>query len=78
MKLKVKLFGTLRSRFPDYDLEQGLEVEIPDGARVGDLLAHLDISASDGVVVVDGLVVKKDRRLEAGVAVRVLQRGFGG
>ena len=44
MKIRVKLFGTLKGNVSDYDPEHGLEVEIPDGAKVADLLSHLGIS----------------------------------
>jgi sulfur carrier protein ThiS len=79
MKIRVKLFGTLPQRYPDYDPEQGLEVEIPDGAKVKDLLTRLEISASDGgLVAVDNLVVQHDDALKEGVSVRIFQRAFGG
>ena len=79
MKIRVKLFGTLPQRYPDYDSSQGLEVEIPDGARVKDLLAHLELSASDGgLIAIDNLVVQHDHELETGVSVRIFQRAFGG
>jgi sulfur carrier protein ThiS len=79
MKIRVKLFGILPQRYPDYDSSQGLEVEIPEGARVKDLLARLEISASDGgLVAIDNLVVQHDHELEAGVSVRIFQRAFGG
>ncbi len=79
MKVKVKLFGTLPQRYSDYDSTKGLEVEIPDGAQVKDLLACLEISASDGgLVAIDNLVVQHDHELKDGVAVRIFQRAFGG
>ena len=79
MKIRVKLFGTLPQRFPDYDSTQGLEVEIPDGAKVKDLLARLEISASDGgLVAIDNVVVQHDDDLKEGVSVRIFQRVFGG
>ena len=79
MKIRVKLFGTLPQRFPDYDSTQGLEVEIPDGAKVKDLLARLEISASDGgLVAIDNVVVQHDDDLKEGVSVRIFQRAFGG
>ena len=79
MKIRVKLFGTLPQRYPDYNSEHGLEVEVPDGAKVRDLLAHLELSASDsGIVAVDNLVVKANQTLKDGVSVRIFQRAFGG
>ena len=79
MKVRVKLFGTLPQRYPGYDSSQGLEVEVPDGARVKDLLARLAIHASDGALVaVDNLVVQHDDTLKEGVSVRIFQSVFGG
>ncbi len=79
MKIRVKLFGTLPQRYPDYDPSQGLEVGIPDGAKVKDLLARLEIFASDGgLVVIDNLVVQHDDALKEGVSVRIFQSAFGG
>jgi sulfur carrier protein ThiS len=77
MKIKVRLFGTLGQRFPGYDFEQGMEVEIPSGAKIRDLLTHLGISES-GVVAVDGLIMKGDEALEGGSSVHILQPVFGG
>ena len=57
MKVKVRLFGTLGQQFPGYDPAKALEVEIPDGARVKDLLAHLGIpEVKGGVAAVEGLL----------------------
>ena len=79
MKVWVKLFGTLPQRYPEYDPEDGLEVEIPDGARVKDLLACLEISSSDGgVAAIDNVVVNIEEKLKEGVCVRILQGAFGG
>lgn len=79
MKVRVKLFGTLPQRYPDYDSSKGLEVELPAGAKVKDLLAHLEISDSDGgLVAIDNLVVQQDHELKDGVSVRIFQRAFGG
>jgi sulfur carrier protein ThiS len=79
MKIRVKLFGTLPQRYPGYDPSQGLEVEIPDGAKVKDLLSRLEITGSDGgLVVVDNLVVQRDGALKVGVSVSIFQSAHGG
>ena len=79
MKVKIKLYGTLRRYVPDYRHEDGIEVEIPDGARVRDLLAHLEISKSQGgIVAVGGRIMKADDKLADGASVNVLQAVFGG
>jgi len=79
MKVKVKLFGILGQRFPGYYHEQGMDVEIPDGARVKDLLAHLEISKSfGGVVAVEGKLLADAVKLENGAEVNIFQSVFGG
>ena len=56
-----------------------MEVEIPDGASVKDLLAHLEISKSfGGVVAVEGKLLSEDAGLENGAEVNIFQSVFGG
>ena len=79
MKVKVKLYGTLRRRFPDYQHSQGLEVEIPDGAMAKDLLALLEIPESQGaVIIVEGRVLAADDEIRDGVFLNVVQAMSGG
>jgi sulfur carrier protein ThiS len=79
MKVTVKLYGTWRERFPGYQHSQGIEVEIPDGATVQDLLALLEISESQGaVVIMEGRVLKADDQMRRGVPVDVFQSIRGG
>ena len=79
MKMRVKLYGTLSQRFPGYQHSQGIEVEIPDGATVKDLLALLEISESQGAaVIIGGRVLKADDEMPHGVPVNVLQVISGG
>ena len=79
MKIRVKLYGTYSQRFPGYQHSQGIEVEIPDGATVKDLLALLEISESQGaVVMMEGRVLKADDQMRGGAPVSVLQSISGG
>lgn len=79
MKMTVKLFGTLRQRFPDYRHQQGIEVEIPDGATAKDLLSLLKISESNGAVVaVEGRILKREDKMQNGMQVYVFQAIHGG
>ena len=79
MKVKVKLYGTLSQRFPGYQHSQGIEVEIPEGATVKDLLALLEISESQGaVVIMEGRILKAGDKVRGGVPVNVLQAMRGG
>jgi sulfur carrier protein ThiS len=79
MKVRVKLFGTYSQRFPGYQHSQGVEVDIPEGATVKDLLALLEISESPGaVVIMEGRILKADDKVRWGVPVNVLQAIHGG
>ena len=79
MKITVKLFGTLSDLFPDYDFEQGLEVDLPSGSKVADLLAHLGVSDDQGgTVLMDSRVSSKDERLPPGAQVLIFQALNGG
>ena len=79
MKVKVKLYGTLSQRFPDYQPSQGIEVEIPDRATAKDLLTLLGISESQkAVVIVEGRILKADDEIRRGVPINVVQAIGGG
>lgn len=79
--MQVKLYGTLGQRFPGYQHSEGLEVELPEGATVQDLLALLEISESQrAVVIMEGRALKADDPIRSGVPVNIFQsiRGGGG
>jgi sulfur carrier protein ThiS len=79
MNVRVKLFGLLPRRFPGYNPEQGMEVLLPQGARVKDLLARLDISKEEGgIVAMNGLVQKAEAELRDGSVVHVFHPIAGG
>jgi sulfur carrier protein ThiS len=79
MKLKVTLYGTLSRRFPDYRHGQGMEVEVPEGGTVRDLLALLNIPDSLGPAVAsEGRVLKPDDRVGSGSSLVVFQAVHGG
>ena len=79
MKIRVILFGTLRKSFSDHDPVHGMEIEIPEGSTVGDLIAHIDLPAKKfGLVSVDGQLVKAGNLLQENAVVRVFQPIFGG
>jgi len=79
MKMRVKLYGTLSQQFPDYRHSEGIEVEIPDGAAVNDLLALLGISESKkAVVAMEGRILKGDDTIRHGVPVQIFNAIHGG
>ena len=79
MKVTVRLYGTFRERFPGYQHSQGIEVEVPEGATVQDLLTLLNISESQGAVVTaEGRILGIDDKMRCDVPVSVLQAIRGG
>ena len=79
MRITAKLYGTLSHSFPGYQHAQGIEVEIPDGATVNDLLALLEISESKkAVVAMEGRILKGDDPIRRGVPVQVFNAIHGG
>ena len=79
MKMRVKLCGTLSQGFPGYQHSQGIEVEIPDGATIKDLLALLENPESQrAVVAMERRIGKPDDKIGRGVHGRVLQAIHGG
>jgi len=79
MKVRVKLYGTLGGHIPGHKASEGIEVEIPNGASVKNLLDLLEISEGRGaVLVVEGRILKRDDRIPPGVEVSVFQTVHGG
>ena len=79
MNVTVKLFGTLGQFIPRYDHDRGINVQISDGARLRDLLAHLEIHGAKGIIVArEGKLLKPEDELENGGSVQIFQSVFGG
>jgi len=79
LKVRVKLFGTLGQDFPGYDSLNGLDVDIPDEARIKDLLAWLDISETKGfMVTMANSISKPTDKLVNGETIQILQTLAGG
>jgi len=69
----------LRELFPDYRHQDGIEVEVQDGATAKDLLSLLKISESNGAVVaIEGRILKRDDKMQHGAQVYVFQAIHGG
>jgi sulfur carrier protein ThiS len=79
MKVRVQLYGTLSRRVAGYRHAQGIEIELPEGATVNELLALLKISEPQrAVVTIDGRIQKADDKIPSGVHARVFQSVHGG
>ena len=51
MKVCVKLYGTLRNNYPDYQDSTGIELELSNEATAKELISKLNIMESQGAVV---------------------------
>ena len=79
MKVRVLLFGTLRKYVSGYDSKNGFEIDIPDGSKVRDLLAHLGIPKSEiPVITIDYRMAVLDDELADKTQVNLLQLAHGG
>lgn len=79
MTVQVRLYGTLKQRFPGYRHGEGVQIEVAEGATVGDLLGSLKLSGPREVLaVVAGRVAKLEEKLQAGAPVSVFQAMAGG
>ena len=79
MKVQVILFGMLRKGFPTHDPKTGVEIDIPDGSTVGELIEQLELpKAKLGMVTVESHLAKEHRKLAEGECVRIFQPIFGG
>ena len=79
MQVMVKLYGTLSNRFPGYVHSEGIEVTIPDGGKVKDLLSALKIPEALGAMVsMDNRILKPEDILRQDSCVNVLQPLSGG
>jgi sulfur carrier protein ThiS len=76
----VRLYGTLPSRFADYDRLHGMEVELPAEANLARLFRKIGIDPDQAVAAVEGKIVdlRKDEKLEDGALVRIFQVAHGG
>ena len=79
MQVNVKLFGRLSENVLDYDSDKGALIELPDGGGVDELFDALNISKSQGcVVVMDGHIMGPDDKLKENASVDVLEAIQGG
>jgi len=79
MNIRVKLFGTFRQLLPEYDAQQGIEIDIHDGMTVSELLEHLGILKTGGAIVeMDGRILKADSRLQKDRVVKLFNVMSGG
>jgi molybdopterin converting factor small subunit len=77
--VQVKLFATLRQRYPHLGIGEPMAVELPEGATVSQLLAHLEIPEDQvKIVFVNNVIRDRDHLLADGDEVGVFPPVGGG
>ena len=78
VKVRVMLFGALQMQAAKHGNNQ-LEVELPAGARVKDLLQRLKIEDTHQVIAAaGGRILEEDDQLPLGAEISLLPPAFGG
>lgn len=79
IKINVRLFATLRKYVPNYDPEQGMNVEMNEGSTVKDLVHLLHLSQSEAkIIVVNGVPKKTADLIHDGDQVNIFTPITGG
>ena len=79
MIVRVKLFATLRRRYPKLGIGEAMPVELPEGTGVGQLLKHLRLPTDQvKVVFVNGIVRDRDHTLVDGDEIGIFPSVGGG
>ena len=74
LNLNIKLYGTLGGACADYNHVSGLDVAMPEGACISDLLARLNIIKKPvGMVAVNGYPRGAEAVLKDGARVQIFQ-----
>jgi molybdopterin converting factor small subunit len=77
--VQVGVFGPLRDAFPDLALGESLEVDLPDGTTVGELVKQLELPADQvKVVFVNHRIRQDETKLENGDRVGIFPPVGGG
>jgi sulfur carrier protein ThiS len=79
MKIKVKLFGELRKKISAYQQDKGLELTIPEGSKVADLMALLKISNTQTITaIMEGRVLSLEEKLSHDSLINIFHVMYGG
>jgi len=79
MVVHVKLFATLRRHYPHLGIGAPMEVELAEGATVGQLIEHLRIPTDEvKVVFANGIVREEEYVLGEGDEVGIFPAVGGG
>lgn len=79
IRVKVKLFATLRRYYPELGVGEGIDLELPEGATVGQLVQRLGLPSDHvRVVFVNGIARDDSHPLADGDEIGVFPPVGGG
>lgn len=79
MNVRVKLMGTLPTHYPGSYSASGIDVELPDGACIADLVEVMGIPRSRvGLATIDGMLAHAKDTIPPGAAVKFFHKIAGG
>jgi len=76
--VQVKLFATLRHRFPDLAIGEAIKLELAAGTTVAQLIQQLELPDRAKVVFVNNIIREEDHVLQAGDVVGIFPPVGGG
>ena len=79
MNVRVKLMGTLPTHYPGSYSASGIDVELPDGACISDLVEMMGIPKSRvGLATINGTLVHAQDMIPPDAAVKFFHKIAGG
>lgn len=79
MVLTVKLYGNLSRSLDGYEHSSGLEVIMPEGASLLDLLVYLNLSPERlGLISMDNKLLNEKSQLKDGAQIKIFRPISGG
>ncbi len=79
IRVKVKLFATLRRFFPDYNPEKGIDVTVEEGATIKGLIEALRLPQNEArVILINGISKKTTDTVTDGDQVNIFSPLGGG
>ncbi len=79
MSLNIKLYGTLSRSIDGYDHLSGINIDLPKGSTIDDLLTHFKILPKRvGMILMDGKAIQAGALLTKEAQIKILQPIAGG
>jgi molybdopterin converting factor small subunit len=79
IRVKVKLFGTLRRFYPNYNSEKGIDLEIEEGSTMEALIKTLQLPQNEArVLLINGVSKKVTDPIQEGNCINIFAPMGGG